>query len=69
MFFDGTDASNIAVDSNLTWPNGTTHLAAARMYTDPTSASGYNFGTGDNSNALAQAGARAMQQTLLDYLK
>ena len=56
VFFDGTDASNISVDSALTGTNGTDHLAAARMTVDSTSPTGYSFATGDSSNALALAG-------------
>ncbi len=56
VFFDGTDASTISVDNALTGPNGTDHLAAARMTVDPSSPTGYSFATGDSSNALALAG-------------
>jgi flagellar hook-associated protein 1 FlgK len=55
VFFDGTDAKTIAVDPALTAANGTDHIAAARMYADPTSAAGYSSATGDNTNALAMA--------------
>src|SRR6185312_590378 len=55
VFFDGTDASDISVDSALTGPNGTDHLAAARMSVDPTSSTGYSYASGDSSNALAIA--------------
>ena len=54
-FFDGTDATTIVVDPVLTSPNGTSHVAAARMYVDPNSPSGYSSATGDSSNALALA--------------
>jgi flagellar hook-associated protein 1 len=55
VFFDGTDAASMSVDPNLTGTNGTSHVAAARMYADPTSASGYSFASGDSSNAVAMA--------------
>jgi flagellar hook-associated protein 1 len=49
-FFDGTDASSIRVDTALSGPNGTDHVAAAQM----TFASGtYTFAKGDSSNAVA----------------
>ena len=54
VFFDGNSAATISVDSALTGTNGTSHIAAARMYLDPTA--GYTFATGDSSNAVALAG-------------
>lgn len=55
VFFDGTNALNMTVDPSLTATNGTDHIAAARMYADPTSSTGYSFATGDSSNAVAVA--------------
>ncbi|MBV8716337.1 MAG: flagellar hook-associated protein FlgK [Chloroflexi bacterium] len=55
VFFDGTDSGSIAVDSVLTGPGGTDHVAAARVYADPTSPTGYSTATGDSSNAVALA--------------
>ena len=52
-FFTGTDAATIGLDAQLTGPNATDHVAAARMYADAASASGYNFARGDSSNAVA----------------
>jgi flagellar hook-associated protein 1 FlgK len=52
-FFTGSDAATIGLDAQLTGPNGTDHVAAARMYADAASGSGYNFARGDSSNAVA----------------
>jgi flagellar hook-associated protein 1 len=52
-FFDGTSALDITVDSVLTGPGGTDHVAAARVYADPTSSTGYSSANGDSSNAVA----------------
>ena len=52
-FFTGTDASTIALNAQLTGPNGTDHVAAGRMYADAASPTGYSFAHGDSSNAVA----------------
>ena len=52
-FFAGSDAATIGLDAQLTGPNGTDHVAAARMYADAASPSGYSFARGDSSNAVA----------------
>ena len=52
-FFTGADAATIGLDAQLTGPNGTDHVAAARMYADAASPSGYSFARGDSSNAVA----------------
>ena len=54
-FFVGTGAGNMAVDSALTGPGGAEKVAAARMYPDTTSSTGYSFARGDSSNAVALA--------------
>ena len=55
-FFTGTDAATIALNTQLTGPNGTDHVAAGRMYADASSATGYSFARGDSSNAVAIGG-------------
>ena len=54
-FFVGTGAGDMAVDSALTGPGGAEKVAAARMYPDTTSSTGYSFARGDSSNAVALA--------------
>jgi flagellar hook-associated protein 1 FlgK len=54
-FFDGTDAASISVDAALTGAGGADHLAAATMYADSTSPTGYTFAKGDSTNAVAIA--------------
>ena len=54
-FFAGTNATNMTVDPQLTAAGGTDKVAAARMYADPASPSGYSSAVGDNSNAVALA--------------
>lgn len=53
LFFNGTDAASMSLDPAITGPNGTDHIAAAVMYADPTSATGYSSAVGDSSNATA----------------
>jgi flagellar hook-associated protein 1 FlgK len=54
-FFAGSDASSIAIDSQLTAAGGTDKVAAARLYADATSPTGYSSAAGDSSNAVAIA--------------
>jgi flagellar hook-associated protein 1 FlgK len=52
-FFDGTSAADISVDSVLTGAGGTDHIAAARVYLDASSSTGFSSANGDSSNAVA----------------
>jgi flagellar hook-associated protein 1 FlgK len=54
-FFSGTNASDIAVDSQLLAAGGSDKVAAGRMYADAASATGYSSAPGDSSNAVAMA--------------
>ena len=54
-FFAGTDATTIGVDPQITAAGGTDKIAAARLYPDPSSATGFSSAAGDSSNALAMA--------------
>jgi flagellar hook-associated protein 1 len=54
-FFSGTDASTIAVDSQLTAPGGASLVAAARMQPPTPPATTYSWASGDASNAIAIA--------------
>jgi flagellar hook-associated protein 1 len=52
-FFSGTDATNMAIDPNLTAVGGSDHVAAARMALAPNGT--YAFAAGDSSNAVGLA--------------
>jgi flagellar hook-associated protein 1 len=54
-FFSGTDATNMAVDQQLTAAGGIDKIAAGRMAADPSATSGFSFAAGDSSNAVALA--------------
>ena len=54
-FFSGTDATNMAVDAQLTAAGGTDKIAAGRMVADPNATSGFSVAAGDSSNAVALA--------------
>ncbi len=52
-FFSGTDATTMAVNSQLTASGGASLIAAARMQAATPPATGYTWASGDSSNALA----------------
>jgi flagellar hook-associated protein FlgK len=52
-FFSGSDATDMAIDPNLTAAGGSDHVAAARMTLAPNGT--YAFAAGDSSNAVALA--------------
>jgi flagellar hook-associated protein 1 FlgK len=52
-FFGGTDAGSMSVDPALLAPNGSDHVAAARMSLSTNPPPTYEFAKGDSSNAVA----------------